>query len=115
MRICKQTCLEKEQCQSAANKTQIVVADSVMLSAGKQLRSRLNGNEDNETVKDIFCQMQSFLQDHHLEGKQVPTAKIPPLIRNDNGITDLWELEMPFGLAACYSYIDGKIVIVDVV
>lgn len=94
---------------------QIVVADGIMLRAGKQLRSQLHDNEDNETVTAIFRQMQSYLQNHHLDGKQIPTAKISPLIRKENGITDLWELEMPFGLTVCYSYIDEKIVIVDVV
>lgn len=113
--MCKQICSGKEKCQSAVKKEQIVVADGIMLRAEKQLRSRLIDNEDDETVKDIFCQIQSFLQEHHLEGKQLPSIDVSQLYKSKYGVTDLWELEMPLGLTVCYSYIDGKIVIVDII
>lgn len=93
----------------------IVVADGVMLSAGKQLRSQLYDNEDNETVTAIFIQMKNFLQKHHLEGKQLHKNKIQPLFMKEHDAIDLWALEMPFGLKVCYSYIDDKIVVVDVI
>lgn len=115
MEVAEQIYSTKQLNRYVTEGKRIVVADGIMLRAGRQLRSQLHDNEDSETVTAIFRQMQSFLQEHHLDGKQIPTAKIPPPIRKETGITDLWELEMPFGLTVCYSYIDDKIVIVDVV
>lgn len=115
MEVLEQINSTKQLNRYATENKQIVVADGIMLKAGKQLRSQLHDNEDDETVKAIFRQMQSFLQKHHLDGKQIHAAKIPPLFRKEHGTFELWELEMPFGLTVCYSYIDGKIVMVDVI
>ena len=113
--MCKEGCPGKEKYQSAVKKKQIIVADGIMLRAEEQLLIQLHDNEDNETVKSIFSQMQSFLQEHHLEGKQLPTVDVSQLYKSEYGVTDLWELEMPLGLTVYYSYTDGKIVIVDVI